>query len=123
VVRVFLVLSGIMGAGGVALAAAAAHAKPGAGLEAAAQILLVHALAVFAGVALVVSGALRPSLAIVLAGWILGTLLFSGDVTLRAFAGSRLFPMAAPAGGIILMLSWLGLAAVALFAFLPDKLP
>jgi uncharacterized membrane protein YgdD (TMEM256/DUF423 family) len=37
-------------------------------------------------------------------------------VTLRAFAGHRLFPMAAPAGGIILIAAWLALAAAAVWA-------
>jgi uncharacterized membrane protein YgdD (TMEM256/DUF423 family) len=46
-------------------------------------------------------------------GWLIGTLLFSGDVSLRAFAGHRLFPMAAPSGGTILILSWLALAVSA----------
>jgi uncharacterized membrane protein YgdD (TMEM256/DUF423 family) len=50
---------------------------------------------------------------IALAAWTLGTILFSADVTLRAFVGHRLFPMAAPTGGIILILAWLVLAAAA----------
>jgi uncharacterized membrane protein YgdD (TMEM256/DUF423 family) len=36
--------------------------------------------------------------------------LFSGNIALRAFAGQRLFAMAAPSGGIILTLGWLALA-------------
>jgi len=42
----------------------------------------------------------------------LGTLLFSGDLTARAFAGGRLFPMAAPSGGSLMILSWIALAIV-----------
>jgi uncharacterized membrane protein YgdD (TMEM256/DUF423 family) len=56
----------------------------------------------------------RPLALTALAAWALGTILFSGDVALRAFAGQRLFPMAAPTGGIILILAWLVLAAAAL---------
>jgi uncharacterized membrane protein YgdD (TMEM256/DUF423 family) len=41
--------------------------------------------------------------------------LFAGDISLRAFAGQRLFAMAAPGGGIILILSWLAFAAAAAF--------
>jgi uncharacterized membrane protein YgdD (TMEM256/DUF423 family) len=44
--------------------------------------------------------------------------LFSADIALRAFAGHRLFAFAAPAGGIILIVAWLGLAAAAIGAFL-----
>jgi uncharacterized membrane protein YgdD (TMEM256/DUF423 family) len=44
--------------------------------------------------------------------------LFSGDLALRAFAGHRLFPMAAPTGGIILIAAWLALAAAAVIALI-----
>ncbi|RAI44846.1 DUF423 domain-containing protein [Rhodoplanes roseus] len=110
----FVLIAGLMGAAGVALAAAAAHAAPGVGLDSAAQILLVHAVAVVAGAAAVSAGlAWRPLALVALAGFVLGTLLFSGDVTLRAFAGHRIFPMAAPTGGSILILSWLVLGVAA----------
>jgi uncharacterized membrane protein YgdD (TMEM256/DUF423 family) len=45
---------------------------------------------------------------------VLGGGLFAGDVSMRAFAGQRLFPMAAPAGGTILMIGWLILAVAAI---------
>ena len=48
-----------------------------------------------------------------LAGWAIGATLFSGDVSLRAFSGHRLFPMAAPTGGTLLILAWLCLAIAA----------
>ena len=112
-----LLLAGLMGAGGVALAAADAHAAPGAGLAAAAYMLLFHAAALVGGAALHAQGVLsRPLLFVVLIAWIIGAALFSGDVALRAFAGHRLFPMAAPTGGIILIAAWLGLAAAAIAA-------
>jgi uncharacterized membrane protein YgdD (TMEM256/DUF423 family) len=64
--------------------------------------------------ALLDSGRLwRPAALVAVGGWLIGTLLFSGDVSLRAFAGHRLFPMAAPSGGTILILSWLALAVSA----------
>ncbi len=117
---IILLLAGLMGAGGVALAAADAHAASGAGLAGAAYMLLFHAAAVVGGAALHHQGGVlsRPLLLIVLVAWIVGAALFSGDVALRAFAGHRLFPMAAPTGGIILIAAWLGLAAVALAALL-----
>jgi len=37
----------------------------------------------------------------------------SGDITLRAFAGHRLFPYAAPSGGMILIAARVGLVAAA----------
>ena len=111
-----LLFAGLMGAAGVALTAAAAHAAPGAGLESAAYMLLFHAAAIVGGAALLDRDVLaRWPLLIALVGWVLGAALFSGDITLRAFTGNRLFAMAAPTGGIILILGWvmLSLAAIA----------
>jgi uncharacterized membrane protein YgdD (TMEM256/DUF423 family) len=42
--------------------------------------------------------------------------VISGDIALRAFAGHRLFAMAAPTGGTILIAAWLALAAAAVVA-------
>ena len=111
----FPIIAGVFGAAGIALAAAGAHAAPRAGLDSAANILLCHALAILGGTALLLQGMLSRQLALIaLAAWVLGTILFSTDVALRAFVGQRLFPMAAPTGGIILILAWLVLAAAAL---------
>jgi uncharacterized membrane protein YgdD (TMEM256/DUF423 family) len=49
---------------------------------------------------------------------VLGSALFAGDIALRAFVGHRLFPMAAPTGGGVLILAWLALAVAAILAFL-----
>jgi uncharacterized membrane protein YgdD (TMEM256/DUF423 family) len=79
--------------------------------------LLFHAVAVLGGAALLQQGQLwRLPALIALAGWVLGGVLFSADVALRAFAGHRLFPMAAPTGGTILILAWLVLAVAAIGA-------
>lgn len=114
---ILIVLAGLMGASGVALAAAAAHAAPGAGLDSAAYMLLFHAAALLGGAALMQQGLVwRPLMLVVLAAWVAGCALFSGDIALRAFAGHRLFPFAAPSGGMILILAWLLLAAAAIAA-------
>jgi len=116
---IFLVLAGLMGAAGIMLAAAGAHAAPGAGLDGAAYMLLFHAAAIIGGSALVQQAALwRPLALAVLAAWVVGAGLFSGDIALRALAGHRLFPMAAPSGGIILIVGWLGFAVAASGALL-----
>jgi uncharacterized membrane protein YgdD (TMEM256/DUF423 family) len=116
-VTILIVLAGLMGASGIMLAAAGAHAASGAGLDSAAYMLLFHAAAVLGGAALVQQSVLwRPIMILVLAAWVIGGVLFSGDVALRAFAGSRLLPMAAPTGGIILIAAWIGLAAAAIGA-------
>ena len=112
---ILIALAGLMGAGGIALAAAGAHMAPGTGLDGAAYMLLFHAAAVVGGAALVQQSVLwRPLALLVLAAWVLGAVLFSGDIAMRAFAAHRLFPMAAPSGGIILIGAWLALAIAAI---------
>ena len=110
-----LVLSGLMGAAGVVLAAASAHMAGAEGLASAADMLLFHAVAVVAVTAARECGLLHRTLALLAGcGFVLGAALFSGDVALRAFAQLRLFPMAAPTGGTLLILTWLTVAAAAL---------
>jgi uncharacterized membrane protein YgdD (TMEM256/DUF423 family) len=112
-----IVLAGLMGACGVGLAAAAAHGTSGAGLDGAASMLLFHATAVL-GAASLVSHALlwRPLGFAAMLCFVTGSALFASDIAMRAFAGYRLFPMAAPAGGTLLLVGWLVLAAAALAA-------
>ncbi|MGC1777768.1 MAG: DUF423 domain-containing protein [Xanthobacteraceae bacterium] len=115
VLTVLIAFAGGMGAAGIMLAAAGAHVAPGAGLESAAYMLLFHAAAMLGGAALVQQGILWRSLGlVVLAGFVLGAALFSGDIALRALTAHRLFPFAAPSGGFILIASWLGLIAAAI---------
>lgn len=114
---ILIVLAGFMGAGGIMTAAAGAHASPGAGLDSAAHMLLFHAMAVLAGASLAQQGLLsRPISLLVFAGWVFGAALFAGDLILRALSGHRLFAMAAPTGGIILIAAWIRLAIAALGA-------
>ena len=121
-ISTLLVLASLMGAAGVVLAAAAAHAAPGAGLDSAAYLLLFHAVAVLGAAALVQQGLLwAPAALIAMAGYVLGGALFAGDVSMRAFAGHRLFPMAAPTGGTILILAWLVLALAAFVIILRGR--
>ena len=114
---ILIALAGVMGAAGVVLLAAGAHAAPGAGLDSAGQMLLFHAAAVIAAAAALQSGLLFRPLALAAAiGLVLGAVLFSGDIAMRAFAGHRLFPYAAPTGGFVLIASWLGVAVAAVIA-------
>jgi uncharacterized membrane protein YgdD (TMEM256/DUF423 family) len=115
--QILLALAGLMGAAGIILAAAGAHGKPGVGLDSAGYLLLIHALGVLAGVVLVRQGLLARSLGLMtLCGFIGGGALFAADVAARAYLGSRLFPFAAPLGGLIMIASWLTLVAAALAA-------
>jgi uncharacterized membrane protein YgdD (TMEM256/DUF423 family) len=116
---ILVILAGLLGAGGVVLAAAGAHAAPNAGLEGAAYLLVFHAAAVLDGAALAQQGLLwRPLALLTLIAWIVGAALFAGDIALRAFAGHRLFAFAAPTGGMILIGAWLVLALAAIVALL-----
>jgi uncharacterized membrane protein YgdD (TMEM256/DUF423 family) len=113
--RVLLALGALAGIFGVALSAAAAHVTGSGSLQTAAQFLLFHAPALLALVALISSGAIGPRLAR-LAGYVMvvGLILFCGDLSRRALAGVALAPMAAPTGGVLLMVGW-ALAAIAAF--------
>lgn len=112
-----LALAGLMGAVGIVLAAASAHGAPGSGLDGAGYLLLIHAAAVIGGTALLHQTMLSRTVGMIaLAGFVIGGALFAGDVAARAYLGSRLFPMAAPTGGVILIASWLVLALAALMA-------
>jgi uncharacterized membrane protein YgdD (TMEM256/DUF423 family) len=100
----------------VALAAAAAHQPDATRLASASSMLLFHAPAVFAAVLLVERSVIHMRLGLVAAfGFVIAAALFAGDLTLRQYAGHSLFPMAAPTGGTLLMLSWLLLAVAGIW--------
>ena len=112
--RILAILAGIMGADGVILAAAAAHQVDAARLGSASSMLLFHALAILAAVALAERGILRFGIAMAAAwGFVVAAALFAGDLTLRQYAGHSLFPFAAPAGGSLMIANWLALAVSA----------
>ena len=112
--RILVILAGIMGADGVILAAASAHQPDAARLASASSMLLFHATAVLAVVALAERGVIHARIGIAAAsGFVIATGLFAGDLTLRQYAGHGLFPFAAPSGGTLLIISWLVLAVAA----------
>lgn len=113
--RLILVLAGLMGAAGVALAAAASHAGEARLYGGASAMCLAHAPVLIAMVAL--GGRLRFTLlpALLLA---VGTALFAADLVMRARTGAGFFAMAAPAGGMAMIAGW---AALVLVALLPQK--
>jgi uncharacterized membrane protein YgdD (TMEM256/DUF423 family) len=112
--RILVILAGVMGADGVILAAASAHQADATRLAAASSMLLFHATAVLAVVALAERGVIHARIGIASAfGFVIAAALFAGDLTLRQYADHSLFTMAAPAGGTLLILSWLLLAVAA----------
>ena len=112
-IGLMIIAGGLFGAAGVALSAMAAHAG-GGNLGTAATMLLAHAPALLALGLLPREGSRMLALGgLVLA---LGVLLFAGDLVMRDWAGTRLFPMAAPAGGIAMIAGWLMVAVAGVAA-------
>lgn len=112
--RIHLALGALFGAAGVALLAAGAHVA-GSLVTTAAQMLLFHAPAIMAAAVARKSGFLesrvaQPGLALMM----VGVAVFSGDLAMREFAGTRLFAMAAPVGGAMTIASWVMLALSAI---------
>src|SRR3979490_1130300 len=112
--RILIILAGVMGADGVILAAASAHQPDAARLAAASSMLLFHAVAVLAALAPAERRVIHARIGIASAfGFVIATALFAGDLTLRQYAGHSLFPLAAPTGGTLLIVSWLVVAVAA----------
>jgi uncharacterized membrane protein YgdD (TMEM256/DUF423 family) len=119
-------LAGLSGAAGVGLAAVGAHAAANASagplLTTAANFLLIHAVATLALAGLALAAPRRG-------GWflcggalfLLGGSLFCGDLSVRALTDQRLFPMAAPIGGSLLILGWVATAVAAVAGFWPER--
>lgn len=103
--RFLILVAGLFGAAGIALSAAAAHSG-GANSAIAANILLVHAPALLA------AGLIGTWPVLRVGAWVLaiGAVMFAADLLARDHLGSRLFPFAAPASGVLMIAGWLGIA-------------
>ncbi|MBM3562869.1 MAG: DUF423 domain-containing protein [Alphaproteobacteria bacterium] len=118
-------VAAVQGAAGVALAAAAAHVDASPLLATASQFLMIHA---GAGVGL---AALARSTPRAEANWLAaialslqaGVTIFAGDLAARVFLTAKLFPLAAPIGGGLTILSWCVLAIWAMFAMFRSNSP
>lgn len=108
--RPFLALAGLLGALGVATAAAASHGGD-TNLGIVGNFLLFHAPALI-GLSLIPRSRLVAISGCVL---VVGLAIFCGDLASRSLLGHALFPMAAPIGGGGLILGWLLVTASALF--------
>lgn len=109
-----IAIAALFGAAGTALWASATHAAGGGSAAIAAQMLLIHAGAIIALAAARHAGLLHGRLAAALTSILaFGVALFSADLALRGLAGQRLFPMASPLGGVLMIVAWLGVAVSA----------
>lgn len=113
VARLLAALAALTGAAGVGGSAMAAHGGYGDNLKTAAEFAILHG-ALVAALCMVREPTRATTVAAVVL--LLGAWLFCGDLALRATAGQALFPMAAPAGGMMLMGGWLLLALAALLS-------
>ncbi len=106
-------VAALMGAAGVALAAAGVHESGGELAERGALFLLLHAAAALA-IAAHARTATASARALVVVGFVMeaGATLFSAELAMHVFTGERIFPFAAPIGGTTMLLSWLALAVV-----------
>ena len=114
--RAPLILGGVaalMGAAGVALAAAGVHENGGELAQRAALFLLLHACAALA-IAAHARTATGSARALLIVGFVMeaGAILFSAELAMHVFTGERIFPFAAPVGGTTMILAWLALAVV-----------
>jgi uncharacterized membrane protein YgdD (TMEM256/DUF423 family) len=114
--RAPLILAGVaalMGAAGVALAAAGVHANGGELAQRGALFLLLHACAALA-IAAHARIAANSARALLIVGFVMeaGAIIFSGELAVHVFTGARIFAFAAPLGGTTMILSWIALAVV-----------
>jgi uncharacterized membrane protein YgdD (TMEM256/DUF423 family) len=111
--RYIVALAGLLGAIGVASAAAASHGGDSHLVGAAATIALAHA-----PVLLVLGLAAPPN-----RGWLVAAILiavgaaaFCLDMGLRAYAGGSVVPLLAPLSGLLMIAGWLSVVGLAIFA-------
>jgi uncharacterized membrane protein YgdD (TMEM256/DUF423 family) len=112
----FLILAwaGLAGAAGVALAAVAAHKVDSPALATAATMLTLHAAAAI-GIIAVARHVARPCLWSAVAGVMLaGASIFGGEIAFHTLTENAAFQMLAPVGGTLMIVSWLGVAVLAL---------
>ncbi len=105
-----IAVAGILGASGIAAAAAASHLGDARILGSLALIALTQAPAVLA-LALFAGAGRLMRLATILIG--LGALVFSADLAALHLMGASPLPMAAPVGGSAMILGWLVLIPAA----------
>jgi uncharacterized membrane protein YgdD (TMEM256/DUF423 family) len=106
-------VAALMGAAGVALAAAGVHANGGKLAQRGALFLLLHAAAALA-IAAHARIAAASARTLLIVGFVMeaGAILFSAELAMHVFTGERIFPFAAPIGGTTMILSWIALAVV-----------
>ena len=110
----FVGLAGVLGASGVVVGAAGAHAGGGDLARLSSEFLLIHAAAVVAGSAAALALGRTSALMVAALGLLtVGAVLFGGELAVAALLDRRPIPLAAPTGGLCLIAGWLCLSASA----------
>jgi len=117
--RLTLIAAGLAGAAGIAAAAASSHGGESRNLSAIAMVCLAHGPALLALGLYGVSARLLQAAALLLG---LGTLVFSADLMVREMTGAGVLALAAPVGGMLMMLGWLAVIVAAIFRRPPDSI-
>ncbi len=112
--RILIAGAGILGFAGVAAAAAGAHATGDPRLGGSVALICLTHAPVLLALGLQAKIRLLPELSALLL--FVGAALFSADISMRVFDYGRLFPMAAPTGGVVMLAGW---AVLILSALLP----
>ncbi|MEO1207178.1 MAG: DUF423 domain-containing protein [Pseudomonadota bacterium] len=115
---ILIALAGLLGGSGVALAAIAAHVQDTVVIRAAAELAMVHAVAVIALVAFAKNAKYTVIWTIVTAAMLVGAALFASAVTLASLADFKPIPGAAPIGGSLTILSWVGVFAAGMMEWM-----
>lgn len=120
---ILALVAALQGAAGVALAAAGAHVDANPLIATASQFLTLHAAAGFGLGAMARTQPPAPRWLAIAGGALqLGVTLFSADLAARVYLGGKLFPFAAPMGGGLTILAWLGIAGWAAIALKTHRL-
>ena len=109
--RLAILIAGVLGAGGVAAAAAATHA--GGPLLAPLSLVALTQAPVLLAIGLSPVTAIGPRVGALVIG--IGAFLFAADLAVRHFWGPSLFPYAAPIGGTSMIVGWVILGLSGLF--------
>ena len=113
-----VVVAGLLGGAGVALAAAAAHVDGSDALRAAAELAMVHAAAGLAIIAISLHVGRTWLWQTIVGTMLIGATLFVGTVGLGVLAEFRPLPMLAPLGGSLTMLAWVGVSIAGLIEWM-----
>ena len=115
-------IAALQGAAGVSLAGAAAHVEASPLLSTASQFLMTHAAVGLALAAFLAHDPPNPGgLRAAVLALQTGVALFATDLVARAYLGGKLFAYAAPIGGGVTILAWLGLVIWAALSLRKSK--